>query len=147
MRLAAKRTAYDASLMRARHVMEWNPQQLVELYANVYGRRRQCPTCGGALTLTPSSEADEVGVVECSACDARHLISQHNDPLRATFREFTAEENKQILATERACRTPICPVDGTAMDVHAQRSLGLNSNTLIWCRRCGRKARYVRLYG
>lgn len=141
MRLAAKRAAYDPELM------DWTAQQLVELYANVFARRRQCPTCAGALTLTPSNEADEVGVVECGKCNARHLVAQRNDPLRATFRDYTPEENKQILATERACRTPVCPVDGTAMDVHAQRSLGLNSNAMIWCRRCGRRAQYVRLYG
>ena len=127
--------------------MAWDAQQLVTLYENVFRRRRECPGCGGPLTLAVSSEDDAVGVVECAACGERALIARRNDPLRATFREYTAEENRALLAAERARRAPVCPVDGTEMDVHLQRSLGLNSNAVIRCRRCGRSAQYVRLYG
>jgi transcription elongation factor Elf1 len=127
--------------------MPWNPQQLESLYANVYARRMMCPACGNALNLIPAREPDIVGVVECRACDARHEVSLQNDPLRHTFRDYTPEENRAIFKSEHKRTTPICPVDGTEMDVHLQRSLGLTSNAVIRCRRCGRKAEYVRLYG
>jgi uncharacterized protein YbaR (Trm112 family) len=127
--------------------MEWDPTQLEALYANVFRRRRVCPSCGGALGLAVSNEADAVGVVECRACDAQHLVARRTDPLRHTFREYTVDECRQIFAVERTRQVPVCPVDGTEMDVHAQRSLARTSNAVIWCRRCGRKAEYVRPHG
>lgn len=127
--------------------MTWNPQQLEQLYANVYRRRMVCPTCGGALEFTPSNEIDVVGVVACRACNARRLVATHNDPLRDTFRPYNTQENRDLFAAERSRRTPACPVDGTEMDVHLQRSLGRTSNTAIRCRRCGQQAMYVRAHG
>jgi uncharacterized protein YbaR (Trm112 family) len=127
--------------------MEWSPKQLELLYANVYRRQRICPTCGGPLTLTPSNEPETVGVVECRACDVRHLVALHNDPLRATFRPYTPDEARAIFAQERVGKIPICPLDGTPMEVHLQRSLARTSNAQIWCRRCGQTAQYVRPHG
>lgn len=127
--------------------MPWNPPQLELLYANVYQRRMICPACNGPLALEPAREPDVVGVVECPACEARHVVSLANDPLRHTFRAYTPDESRAIFAAERRRQTPTCPVDGTAMDVHLQRSLGLTSNARIRCRRCGRTAEYVRKHG
>jgi uncharacterized protein YbaR (Trm112 family) len=127
--------------------VEWTPSQLKALYANVYQRRRVCPSCGGPLTLTPSRESDAVGVVKCPSCDARHLVARSNDPLRATFRPYTAEETRTILAAERRGLTPTCPVDDTPMEVHLQRSLARTSNAQVWCRRCGGTTDYVRPHG
>jgi transcription elongation factor Elf1 len=127
--------------------MQWDARQLVAPYANVYRRRRECPTCGGALTLEISTEADVVGTVECRACDARHLVARASDPMRSSFRPYTPDENGAIFAAERLGRTPVCPVDGTEMDVHLQRSLARTSNAIIRCRRCGQTAAYVRPHG
>jgi hypothetical protein len=60
---------------------------------------------------------------------------------------YSDEQKKQIIATDRARRTPVCPIDGAAMDAHAQRSLGRNSNVTIRCPRCARIVEYVRLHG
>jgi uncharacterized protein YbaR (Trm112 family) len=127
--------------------VEWTRSQLEALYANVYQRRRVCPSCDGPLTLTPSREPDAVGTVECTACDAHHLVARATDPLRASFRPYTADEMRAILAVERRGRTPTCPVEGTPMEVHLQRSLARTSNAQIWCRRCGATADYVRPHG
>jgi hypothetical protein len=127
--------------------MQWSPKQLESLYANVYRRQRICPTCGGPLTLTPSNEPDTVGLVECPACDARHSVALHNDPLRATFRPYTPKEAAAIFAMERLGKTPPCPLDGTPMEIHLQRSLARTSNAQIWCRRCRQTAQYVRPHG
>jgi transcription elongation factor Elf1 len=127
--------------------MEWDARQLEALYANVYRRRRACPACGGALALALSNEPDVLGVFECRACDARHLVAVRNDPLRAGFRPYSGQECRDIFAAERARKTPTCPVDGAEMDVHAQRSLGRTANTRIRCRRCGQVAEYVRPHG
>ncbi|MEA2711786.1 MAG: hypothetical protein QOF78_4387 [Phycisphaerales bacterium] len=135
--------------------MPWNPQQLESLYMNVYRRRMECPGCGGKLGLVTSQDGGGgdanavgvIGVVECSACDARHLVAEGNDPLRGTFRAYTAQESRDIFSADRARRTPVCPVDGTEMDVHLQRSLGRTSNAVIRCRRCGQRAEYARTHG
>jgi len=127
--------------------MEWDAQQLEALYANVYRRRMECPVCGGALKFVPSRELGAVGDVECRACDARHFVAVANDPLRYTFRAYTEQENREVFAAERKRQAPICPVDGTEMDVHLQRSLGRTSNATIRCRRCARTAEYVRTHG
>jgi ribosomal protein S14 len=139
--------------------MTWNPQQLESLYASVYARNMLCPTCGGALLLAPAREPDAVGWVECDACGGRHFVSQQNDPLRQTFRDYTDDESRALFAAERRVQStppndttpapppPTCPVDGTEMTVHLQRSLGLTSNATIRCRRCGREAKYVRKHG
>ena len=126
--------------------MAWNEEELAALYANVFRRRRECPRCRGALTLELSDQPDELGTLACAACGERALVARRDDPLRGTFRDYPPEENRAIFAAERARRTPTCPVDGTEMDVHLQRSLGLTSNAQITCRRCGRQAVYVRLY-
>jgi DNA-directed RNA polymerase subunit RPC12/RpoP len=127
--------------------MNWTDSQLETLYASVFQRRMICPTCGGEFAFDSSREIDVTGIVECRTCDARHVVSLANDPLRHTFREYTPEENRAIFTADRKRTTPVCPIDGTPMDVHLQRSFGLTSNTQIRCRRCGRKAVYVRLYG
>ena len=59
--------------------MEWTPRQLEALYANVYRRRMECPSCGGGLKLIPSRELDAFGDVECRTCDARHFVAVAND--------------------------------------------------------------------
>jgi hypothetical protein len=117
------------------------------LYASVYRRERICPTCGSSLTLNLSNESETVGHVECATCDARHLVSLQNDPLRATFRPYASDEARLIFAQERVGKTPICPLDGTPMEVHLQRSLARTSNAQIWCRRCRQTAEYVRPHG
>ena len=131
--------------------MAWDPQQLASLYANVYRRRMECPVCGGRLTVTPvpygEGDATTVGVVECLACGERHLVAGRNDPLRATFRPYTEQEKRGLFAADRVRETPICPVDGTEMTVHLQRSLGRTSNAVIRCRRCGQQAEYARTHG
>jgi ssDNA-binding Zn-finger/Zn-ribbon topoisomerase 1 len=127
--------------------MEWSSKQLEALYAKVYRRERSCPTCGGPLTLALSNEPDTVGLVECQTCDARHVVSLQNDRLRATFRPYTPDEARAIFAQERVGKTPICPRDGTPMEVHLQRSLARTSNAQIWCRRCRQTAEYVRPHG
>lgn len=127
--------------------MAWDARQLDLLYSNVYQRRMECPACAGRLTLAPSGDADAVGLVECVACHERHYVARQNDPLRASFRPYTEQEIRDISATERSRRTPVCPVDGTEMDVHLQRSLGRTSNAAIRCRRCGNKADHVRAHG
>jgi hypothetical protein len=60
---------------------------------------------------------------------------------------YSDEQKEQIIAADRARRTPTCPRDGAAMDVHAQRSLGRNSNVTIRCPRCARIVEYVRYHG
>src|SRR3954453_12418206 len=115
--------------------MAWDEEQLKALYANVYRREMKCPTCGGGLGLTRprdgEADADAFGVVACRACDARHVVSPRNDPLRGTFRPYTEPEKRELFAADRARRTPVCPIDGTEMDVHLQRSLGRTSNAVI----------------
>jgi hypothetical protein len=127
--------------------MAWDPRQLEALYANVYGRCLECPACGGRLGLVPSGDLYAVGVVACRACATHHFIAVRNDPLRATFRAYTEQENRDLFAAERSRRIPVCPVDGTEMDVHLQRSLGRTSNAVIRCRRCAHQAEYVRAHG
>ena len=131
--------------------MTWDRQQLVTLYANVYRRRMECPGCGGRLALTPlpygQGDATTVGVVACRACDERHLVAGQNDPLRGTFRPYTEQEKRELFAADRMRKTPVCPVDGTEMDVNLQRSLGRTSNAVIRCRRCAQQAEYVRTHG
>jgi hypothetical protein len=127
--------------------MPWSPEQIKTLYDNVYRDALACPACGGALTLERSLEPNTAGVVCCPACGERRLVSMHNDPLRFTFRAYTEAEKKEIVRADRARRTPVCPVDGTAMTVNLQRSLGRNSNAVIRCRRCARSVEYVRLHG
>jgi hypothetical protein len=131
--------------------MTWDPQQLEALYANVYRLRMRCPACGVGMGLTrprdDEADPDAFGVVECRACDARHVVSLRNDPLRSTFRPYTEQEQRELFAADRARRTPVCPVDGTEMDVHLQRSLGRTSNAVMRCRRCGQKAEYARTHG
>jgi transcription elongation factor Elf1 len=129
--------------------MAWDPQQLEALYANVYRRRMECPACGGALGLSAAADGDAyaIGVVECRACDERHLVAGQNDPLRNTFRPYTEQEKRELFAADRSRRTPVCPVDGTEMDVQLQRSLGRTSNAVMRCRRCAQKTEYARTQG
>jgi hypothetical protein len=127
--------------------MAWSPEQLEALYRNVYRNEMTCPACGVALALARSPEADVLGVVTCPACDQQVRVSLQDDPLLPQFRDFTEQEKKEIVAADRARRTPHCPVDGTAMDVNVQRSLGRNSNVVVRCRRCTRSIEFTRLQG
>src|SRR4051812_31644257 len=113
--------------------MAWTSEQLETLYANAYANIMRCPACGGPLAVERSQAIATFGSVSCRACDERHVISTANDPLRSAFRPYTEEEMKQIIADDRARRTPRCPVDGTAMDVNVQRSLGRTSNAVVRC--------------
>jgi transcription elongation factor Elf1 len=127
--------------------MGWTPEQLETLYANAYGNILKCPVCGRELVVERSGAIDTLGSVWCRTCEERHVISTQNDPLRSAFRRYTEKETKQIIAADRARRTPRCPVDGTAMDVNLQRSLGRTSNAVVRCRRCTQSVTYVRLHG
>jgi C4-type Zn-finger protein len=129
--------------------MAWDAQQLETLYANVYRRRMECPACGGKLELSASPDAGAfaIGVVECRACNVRHLVGMQNDPLRRTFRAYTEQEKRELFAADRARQIPVCPIDDTEMDVHLQRSLGRTSNAVIRCRRCAQQAEYARTHG
>jgi uncharacterized protein YbaR (Trm112 family) len=127
--------------------MVWTREQIELLYDGVYRNRMVCPGCGGRLAVERSGEAGVFGVVSCDACGGRHRVSGENDPLRETFREFTEAEVKGIKKVDRARGTPVCPVDGTAMEVNAQRSLGRTSNVVVRCRRCARGVEFVRMHG
>lgn len=127
--------------------MAWTSEQLQALYENIYGRRMKCPGCGGALGLITSGEKSAIGVVTCGVCGGQHQVAMDNDPLRASFRPYTEQEKRDIIAAEKRRKTPRCPVDATAMDVQLQRSLGRNSNVLIRCPRCAATAEYVRAHG
>jgi transcription elongation factor Elf1 len=127
--------------------MAWSREQLEAVYRNVYAHAMTCPACGGALTLARAPDADAVGAVTCAACEERVVVSMRDDPLRERFRDFTEQEKKAIVAADKMRRTPHCPVDGTAMDVNVQRSLGRNSNVVVRCRRCTRSVEFTRLQG
>jgi hypothetical protein len=127
--------------------MPWTPDQIKTLYVNVYRHVLSCPACGGALTLERSPAPDALGVATCPACDNCHLVAAQNDPLSPQFRNYTDAERKEVITVDRRRRTPVCPIDGAAMDVHVQRSLGLNSNVIVRCRRCAQSVQYVRTHG
>jgi hypothetical protein len=97
--------------------------------------------------LTRSNETNALGLVVCGVCNENHLIATKNDPLRATFRDFTEQERKQIIVTDRSRKAPACPVDGTAMEVNVQRSLGRTSNVVVRCRRCNHSVEFARAHG
>jgi hypothetical protein len=125
----------------------WTAEQTEALYAGVYAHRDVCPGCGGKLAVVRSDQAGVFGEVRCDACGASHVVSGANDPLRGAFREYTEQERKAIVAADRRRESPACPVDGTPMDVHVQRSLGLNSNVVVRCRRCSQSVQFRRLHG
>ena len=127
--------------------MAWSDEQLEALYENIYSGRLDCPLCGERMEFAPGREVGVTGTVSCRRCDERHEVGAANDPLRSTFREYTEPEIHAIHAAERAGQAPSCPVDGTEMVVHLQRSLGRTSNAIIRCRRCARVAQYVRKHG
>jgi hypothetical protein len=127
--------------------MAWTPAHIEALYANVHAFRDVCPACGGRLAVTRSGEPGTFGLAHCPACDERHVVAMQNDPLRGAFRAYTEQERKAIFAADRARQTPACPVDGTPMTVHAQRSFGLTSNVVVRCRRCAQSVSFTRLYG
>ena len=126
---------------------EWKPEDLEALYANVYARRLECPACGGALEFLASREVGVAGTVACARCAARHVVRVESDPLRRRFRDFNDAERRHMRAVEPSGKPVVCPVDGTAMDVHLQRSLGRTSNVIIRCRRCTRAVEYARTCG
>ena len=127
--------------------MAWSEAQIAVLYENMYRGRLSCPMCGERLDFSPGREIGVTGIVECRSCNERHEVGVANDPLRSKFREYTEPEIRAIHAAERAGNPPTCPVDGTEMVVHLQRSLGRTSNASIRCRRCARVAQYVRTHG
>jgi hypothetical protein len=127
--------------------MTWTADHIEALYQSVYRNVLTCPACGGQLKLARAQEPGAIGVVRCDSCDERHLVSTQNDPLRTWFRDYTEQERKEIVSADNVRRTPLCPVDGTPMDVHAQRSLGRTSNADVRCRRCGRGVVFVRAHG
>ncbi|HZZ43351.1 MAG TPA: hypothetical protein VFE58_10470 [Tepidisphaeraceae bacterium] len=127
--------------------MPWTPAQLEAVFANVYANILTCPGCGGRLGLTQSAEIEGIGLAECAACGDRRVISPANDPARSRFREYTEQERKEIIAADNVRRTPVCPIDGTGMEVNAQRSLALNSNVLVRCRRCRGEVTFKRKHG
>jgi hypothetical protein len=125
----------------------WTGRLLAQLYDNVFARRMECPACGGRLAVVAGRDIGVAGTAACHACGAEHLVQLSTDPRRETFRPFTEAEAKAIRRADGRRQTPICPIDGTAMDVHAQRSLGLTSNTRIRCPRCLGTVAYVRTCG
>jgi DNA-directed RNA polymerase subunit M/transcription elongation factor TFIIS len=127
--------------------MAWTSEQLESLYANVYGNRIVCPTCGGPCKLERSKQPNEFGQLECSKCNQSHDIAQRNDPLRDSFREYTDAERKAIIDADKRRLEPTCPIDGATMVVYAQRSLALNSQVRIRCPRCGGEVQFKRMYG
>ena len=127
--------------------MPWTPQQLADVYANTYAYRFTCPACGGALVVDRSVQPDAFAHVHCPACDAQHLVGPRNDPLRDSFCQYTDAEKEQIFLADRMRQVPRCPVDGTPLDVHAQRSFGVTSNVTVRCRRCAQTCEFKRLYG
>ena len=52
-----------------------------------------------------------------------------------------------MIRVDRGRGAPRCPVDGTEMTVHVQRSLGLNSNVTMRCRTCGGELAFTRKHG
>jgi hypothetical protein len=70
-----------------------------------------------------------------------------DNPPPTAVRDFTEPEKKAIIAAHRSRKVPLCPVDGSAMDVHLQRSLGLNSNVTIRCPRCSHSVQYTKFHG
>jgi predicted RNA-binding Zn-ribbon protein involved in translation (DUF1610 family) len=131
----------------SKQLMPWTDEQLEALYANVYSNQLVCPTCGGRVALTRSGREREFGTVVCQHCQQSHLVAAQNDPLRASFRDYTNVERKEIIAADKIRSEPLCPIDGTTMIVYAQRSLALNSKVRIRCPRCGGSAEFKRLYG
>lgn len=125
----------------------WNAAQLAELYDRVYGRRMECPVCAERLELAASREPGVEGTAACRTCGVEHVVRRETDPRRGAFRDYTGAEQKQIRAADGRRKSPVCPVDGTIMDVHAQRSLGRTSNVIIRCRRCAGCVEYVRTSG
>jgi hypothetical protein len=144
---AAKVAGGEGDRIGRRESVEWRPDHLEALYANVYARRLECPACGAPLAFTPSGDVGVAGTAACPRCAARHVVCLENDPLRNTFRDFTDAERRRMRATEPSGRPLACPVDGTAMDVHLQRSLGRTSNVIVRCRRCTRTAEFARTCG
>ena len=126
---------------------EWKPEDLEALYANVYARRLECPACGGQLDFVASGEVGVAGTASCARCAVQHVVCLENDPLRNTFRDYSDAERRHMRAVEPSGKPVVCPVDGTVMDVHLQRSLGRTSNVIIRCRRCTRTVEYARTCG
>ena len=126
--------------------MPWTAEHVLALYANVYAHRMECPACGGVL-IRSGSQTQALSVLECDACGERREIGGDNDPLRATFRDYTEAERRILAAAERGRRAPVCPVDGTVMDVQVQRSLGRTSNVILRCPRCTRTSEHARFHG
>lgn len=124
--------------------MQWTPEQLEELYAAAYDGRFECPTCGGPLRLMRSQEIGAIGSVECQSCGAKYFISQPGDPLRPKFRDYTPDENNDLVQAHQSGMTPNCPVDGTRMRVTESPTLGAGTQVIIQCLRCGYNAQYRR---
>lgn len=127
--------------------MAWSPAQIEALYSNVYAFRDVCPACGGKLAVTRTNEPGTFAIVHCPGCDEQHVLGERDDPLRGAFRAYTEAERKAIFVADRMRQTPVCPVDGSPMMVHAQRSFGLTSNVVVRCRRCDQSVSFTRLYG
>jgi hypothetical protein len=127
--------------------MSWTREQLLAVYANVYAYRTECPACGGPLRRSAPAAPDVAAVVACDACGERREIGAGDDPLRDTFRDYTEAERRAITSAERSRQAPVCPVDGTVMDVQVQRSLGRTSNVVVRCPRCTRTSEHARFHG
>lgn len=127
--------------------MDWEANQLEELYDAWYCDHRTCPApgCGGSLRLQrATSRAIGELPVECTGCGRQHTLMGAKDPLRGRFQEywnrtrewdtdrrFDPAHSKQI-ADALPKGVPTCPLcNAILMNVIDQPEW-----TQVDCRRC-----------
>lgn len=73
---------------------------------------------------------------ECPAGCGEFEWGNADDPLRNQFRKWTESDVRMVLETSSDNGTPVCPVDGSKLDVK-RNPMSVGTHIVVTCLRCG----------
>lgn len=119
--------------------MTWTAEEQGRIF-NDYWKSRvsACPRC--KATLQPKKRTFVGGYAILASCPngcGNLQMSNAQDPLAGTFREWTGDEIKRVMDDYSTQHMPVCPVDGTALSL---REVPYTDGIMVKasCPRCGR---------
>jgi hypothetical protein len=120
--------------------MPWNNEQCGEVFESFWkNQSAQCPVCSATIwpKLEKFIEGQYLLFAKCpKGCGALEA-GNADDPLRGQFREWSESEGQAVIKKCLSNSTPVCPVDGSWLDIKTNAMQGGTHVTAL-CRRCGK---------
>ena len=118
--------------------MTWSAQEQARIFNDYWGNGSSvCPQC--KVGFHPKLRSYVGGFAILASCPngcGNLQMSNSQDPLASTFRDWTNEEIKRVMDDYSAQRVSTCPVDGTSLSIReVPYSDGIMVKAL--CPRCG----------